>query len=691
MKYYVRLFLSVFLSFLLFSCAAIRTIGGKDHTAMEDSLASGRRKGDYKIKTEKMEVGRRKRQPIKIVAKEEIGLKKKGETEKSTPLAVKATEDGVDTVKEEKNRSVFKPYIPPERQTRLVEALPDEMPAEVKEQIISSGEFSPEEYVTLNFEQAPIDEIINTVSETLGMNYILAPGVKGQITMQTSKPVPISELFQILQSVLQVNGFTLVLSGRYFKVVQAKEAIHYPLEVMAGKGAEELPQEDTYVTQIISLDYIPVKEMLNVLKPFLSKSAPQPIQHDELNLLILNDTASNMKRLLKFVQELDKPLYQPKEKVFVYYVENGDSKNLAKVLNEIYKKGTKKKNDKRKFPTPQPGVPPQVIRQPFLPPFFAAGEEVEGDVTIVAAEDINALIITTSPRNYPAVLETIKKLDIQPRQVLVEVLIAEIKIDDSKEFGLDWSFGASASGGSKYRIGQDLGGGINTISQSSISSINWVKDKPGLNYMLSKQEKLYALLNAKVAENKFNLLSSPHIMASDNQEAKIEITEDYPIPKDSFDANNNKTTSYEYKSAGITLSFTPKINEKGLVSMKLTQEVSQGIPTKLNNLDTFTFNTRKAETSVVVHDAETLIIGGLVKEQKIKNKNGIPFLMDIPLLGYLFSHVSDAIRKTELIILITPHVVKNEQEGRNLTQQFQNRVKVLKNKIKQKDLSYTKN
>jgi len=126
--------------------------------------------------------------------------------------------------------------------------------------------------------------------------------------MQTSKPVPISELFQILQSVLQVNGFTLVLSGRYFKVVQAKEAIRYPLEVIAGKGDGELPQEDTFVTQIISLDYIPVKEMLNVLKPFLSKSAPQPIQHEELNLLILNDTASNMKRLLKFVQELDKPL-----------------------------------------------------------------------------------------------------------------------------------------------------------------------------------------------------------------------------------------------------------------------------------------------------------------------------------------------------------------------------------------------
>ncbi len=676
MKYYVRLFLFVFLSFLLFSCAAIQTIRGKDHRAMEDSLASGRRGGGYKIKVGKMEEGRRKRQPIEIVPKEEIGLKKKGEAEKSNLTAVEATEDGVDTVKVEKNRSIFKPYIPPEKQTRLVEALPDEMPAGVKEQIISSGEFSPEEYVTLNFEQAPIDEIINTVSETLGMNYILAPGVKGQITMQTSKPVPISELFQILQSVLQVNGFTLVLSGRYFKVVQAKEAIRYPIEVMAGKGDGELPQEDTYITQIISLDYIPVKEMLNVLKPFLSKSAPQPIQHAELNLLILNDTAANMIRLLKFVQELDKPLYQPKEKVFVYYVENGDSKNLAKVLNDIYKKGTKKKDDKRKFPIPQapPGIPPQAMRPPFLPPFFATGEEVEGEVTIVAAEDINALIITTSPRNYPAVLEIIKKLDIQPRQVLVEVLVAEITIDDLTDFGLDWRFQGTASGGTSYNLNQTLGGTPEGALSNGMDTF-----KSGFNYMIFKQNRFLTLLNAKAKASKLDVLSSPHIIASDNQEAEIKITRQVPIRKSTV-INQQISFDTEYKDAGITLTFTPKINEKGLVSLKLSQKVSlwEGSTDAGDPI----FSERSASTTVVVHDGETLIIGGLVKEERTKTREGIPFLKDIPLIGNLFSRSGDSFLKTELIILITPHVIKNKTEGNELTTKFQNRVRVLQNRIK---------
>ena len=240
-----------------------------------------------------------------------------------------------------------------------------------------------------------------------------------------------------------------------------------------------------------------------------------------------------MKRLLKFVQELDKPIYQPKEKVFVYYVENGDAKKLATTLNSIYKKGTSQKAE-WKPPIPQaPGAkgaaqPPQPPVNPFgFPPFAPAeGGDVQGDVTIVAADDINALIVTTSPRNYPAVLETIKKLDIQPKQALIEVLVAEISIDDIKDFGLDWSLTGSASGGVTYRLGQDIGGGLPVKQGDPVSY------KDGINYMLNKQDQFLSLINIKADENKLNVLSSPHILASDNQEASIEITQDYPIPRE---------------------------------------------------------------------------------------------------------------------------------------------------------------
>lgn len=709
MKFYSRVFLSITLLFFLFSCSLMTR--GKGFVAQEGPFAStGRRRGLYKVKVEAKEMAKEEAKEEAKEGAKEAAEKVEGRRAASEDLAAKENtppgqreqSSGSEPVsitselakvpaKDDKSRTVFKPYVPQDKPQSQVEPLPDEIPSDVKEQIIFTGEVGGEEYVTLNFQQAPIEDIINTVSEALGLNYILSNGVKGQITMETAKPVPVSELFQILQSVLEVNGFTLVLSGRYFKVIQAKEAIHYPLEVMSGKAEGELPEEETYITQIVPLEFIPVKDMVKVLQPFLSKSAPAPLQHDELNLLILNDTASNTKRLLKFVQELDKPIYEPKEKVFVYYVENGDAKKLEETLNSIYKKKSASERDRKKVPnqpnqpnqpgqpqTPPQGVPPMPL-SPFFNPFWGAGEEVEGEVTIVGVEDINALIITTSPRNYPAVLETIKKLDIQPRQALIEVLIAEITIDDIRDFGLDWQLKGGASSGFGYSLNQQLKGLAGDAVQTGEVSFG-----EGINYVLNKQNQFMALLNTKADQDKLNILSSPHIMASDNQKASIEITQDYPIAnKTTNAATGNEDINYTYKNAGIKLSFTPKINEKGLVSLELIQEVSNLMGDSDMEAGKYIFNTRKAETTVVVHDSETLIIGGLVKEQKSKSRDGIPFLGEIPLLGYLFSHTKDEIHKTELIILITPHVIHNEDEGKVLTKQFQDRVKSLKTRIKQ--------
>ncbi|MEW5803533.1 MAG: secretin N-terminal domain-containing protein [bacterium] len=679
-------FLTAALIMLLCSCAANR---GNNSVASQDALTSDRR-GSYKTKIDKVEdeqEGRRRSQSQSEEGKEEKSNLRRGHGGQKE-LSDKEAEEGQvheEGKGEEKDRALFTPYNP-EDKAQSQKTPPSMMPSEIKQKILSSGaDTSGEEYVTLNFENAAIDDIINTVSEYIGLNYIMGTGVKGQISMQTSKPVPISELFPILQSVLEVNGLTMIPSGRYFKVIYAKEASQYPIEVMAGKGGDNLPQEETYITQIISLEYIPVKDMIAILQPFLSKSAPRPIQHDDLNLMIINDTANNMKRLLKFVQELDKPLYQPKEKVFVYYVENGDAKKLATTLTSIYKKGTAKKDDWRS-PIQQPAGAPKVPNQPVpnspfgFPPFGGSdGGDVQGDVTIVAAEDINGLVVTTSPRNWLAVLETIKKLDIQPKQALIEVLVAEISIDDIKDFGLDWTLsGGPASGGTSYRIGQKIGDRLS----GNTSDLDALPD--GISYMINRQDRFLSLINTKADENKLNVLSSPHVLASDNQEATIEITQDYPVARESYDANSQRTTiTYDYKTAGIKLNFTPNINEKGMVSLKLKQEVSQLAP---GSSDTkYIFSTRKAETSVVVHNGETLVIGGLIKEQKSKSRTGIPFFGDIPILGYLFSRTKDTVNKTELIILITPHIVNSEGEGRSLTKQFQERLKNLTEKIDKRD------
>jgi|GEM_PF-1275005 len=705
MKHNVRFFIAPLLTFLLCSCTAGRS---KGPLTAQGPLVPSRRESSYKVKvaqTEKITQpedaqagggGRRSPRPAEEIKGKKSDLQKDRQGKQidkkksSAPGKVGEQVSGKEGQEDSAARSVFKQDQPQGEQKDKPKG--PSVPEDIRQRVISSGAETAgedDDVVDLNFTDAPIEEVLFALSKAINLDFIMGAGVKGgQISMRTTRPIPKSEFFKVLQSALEVNGLTLVPVGRHYKVIYAKEAPSYPIEVMAGKGGDNLPQEESFITQIIPLDYIPVKEMVNILQPFLSKSAPRPIiQHEDLNLMIINDTAFNMKRLLKFVQELDKPIYQPKEKVFVYYVENGDAKKLATILSSIYKKGGGTRKDSwappavQQPPQSQPGAakgaaqPPAAAQPPFgFPPFAAAeGGEVQGDVTVVAAEDINALIITTSPRNWEAVKETIKKLDVQPKQALIEVLVAEISIDDMKDFGLDWSLTGSASGGITYRLGQDLGGISN----------NKPNYRDGINYMLSKQQNFISLINTKAGENKLNVLSSPHILASDNQEASIEITQDYPIPRESYDPTSNRTTTtYDYRNAGIKLSFTPKINEKGLVSLKLKQEVSQ-LAQGSSTDEKYIFSTRKAETSVVVHDGETLVIGGLIKEQKSKGRTGIPFLADIPILGYLFSHTTDTVYKTELIILITPHVINNEDEGRELTRQFQERVKGLKSKIEQ--------
>ena len=595
---------------------------------------------------------------------------------------------GAEPVSGEESVSIFEPYDPEKARQELMRAGGEQIPEEIREDIL--GLQAEEEYVTLNFEQAPIAQILNAVSETLGINFIMSPGVKGSITMQTSKPVPASELFQILQSVLEVNGLTLIPSGRYYKLVAGKEAKQYPIKVLSGKEGEQLPSEDSFVTQIVPLDYIPVKDMHSILQPFLSKSAPPMIQHEELNILIINDLSSNIKRLLRFVKELDKPLYQPKEKVYVYYVENGDADKLASTLNSIYKQKEKSKGlpyspltgEKAQPQQPQQPEPQQIIQTPFGP--YVPAEQVSGEVSITADAEINALIIVTSPRNYPTVLDTIKKLDIMPKQALIEVLVVDVTLADDTSFGLGWYLR-----GRESALGIDLltpGDAPASMLSGTAAVINKGTSRDDFRGMfgyklITESGHFSAFLKMLSETSQLNVVSSPYIMALDNQEAVINITQQYPIEKINFvtttAGGGGYEKSYDYKEVGLKLNVTPQINESNLVTLELKQEVSEFAKT-----DSITgqgiYNKREATSKVVVKDGQTIVIGGLIQKKVGKTKQGIPFFSDIPVIGRLFGSSGDTVQKTELLLFMTPHVITTQEETEKLTSEFENKVESLK-------------
>ena len=284
-----------------------------------------------------------------------------------------------------------------------------------------------------------------------------------------------------------------------------------------------------------------------------------------------------------------------------------------------------------------------------------------------------------TPQDYAQVLKTIKLLDIIPKQVLIEVLIAEVTLDKNSEFGVEWTFASdyASLGGYKGldRVGQNFNlGGLGLDLTQPVGA-------SGFTYAFAS-EALEAFLRAYARENEVKILSTPHILVQDNTEAKIDVGEEVPIVTSEYtptsvQVDTSLSRSIEYRDTGILLTVTPRINDKGLVTMEVNQEVSNVSEQRLEGIDSPIILKRQAQTSLVVQDGRTIIIGGLIRDQKEVTKEGIPYLYKIPYLGMLFGYTKEILKKTELIFLITPHVIQNLEEAELVTQEFKEKVKSL--------------
>ncbi|NJD57150.1 MAG: hypothetical protein FIA94_12205, partial [Nitrospirae bacterium] len=296
------------------------------------------------------------------------------------------------------------------------------------------SEKKPEEqYVMLNFENADIETVIATISDMLKINYILAPGVTGKITIQSRNKIPISELFSTFQAVLEFNGFTAVKEGSFYRIVPIDTAKQQPVQIGSGKSIE-LAKDGSFVTQEIPLEYVKANDVANIVRNLMPRGT-DIVVYEPSNMLIVTAPPSGMLKFMKLLEAIDIPSTERGSvKTFVYSVENGEAKKLAEILKSIYVKksaagapaspAVQSVTPAVATPAVRPGQPQRNQPQAAAP---AAGGgaallqgvagEIEGDVVIEAYDDINALIIKSTPRAYLTLLETIKRLDIQPKQV----------------------------------------------------------------------------------------------------------------------------------------------------------------------------------------------------------------------------------------------------------------------------------
>lgn len=416
-------------------------------------------------------------------------------------------------------------------------------------------------------------------------------------------------------------------------------------------------------------------------------------------LLVVSAIPNIFEKVEGWLKQLDQtPTNEAKLGVFVYYVQNGKAKDMADVLKQIFTPPKEKKTTSTTTtastpttttpttPPGQRGVRPTPTPTPGAPTPTEEGGIPTGEINIVVDETTNALIIRAYPREYKFVLETIKKLDLYPKQVLIEVFLVSVQLDDTNKFGLEWStfMDSFKRGNTTYNWTFGMGGPA--IDPTTFSN--------GIQYVITATNKLAAAINATAGDNKTKVLSSPHLLASNNKEAKIQVGTSQPILTNTYTTTATGTAtavvegSIEYKDIGIILTVTPRISDGGLVTMELSIEDSTVSNTSLGSLSNVpVFSKKTAKTTLSILEGQTIIIGGLIEETKITNKSGVPVLSKIPILGGLFGSQDYEKHKTELMLLLTPHVITDIDQSNAITREFKGKVDTIRKDLEKKERS----
>jgi general secretion pathway protein D len=263
----------------------------------------------------------------------------------------------------------------------------------------------------------------------------------------------------------------------------------------------------------------------------------------------------------------------------------------------------------------------------------------------------------------------IERLDVIPNQVLLEATIAEVTLDDELSYGLQWFF---RSGDMKFKftdIADAAGKGI-------VGSIF-----PGFSYLFSGGDARVAL-NAISSLTDVKVISSPTIMVLDNKTATLQVGDEVPVVTQSAVSVNDPdapiVNSVNFRNTGVILKVTPRVNESGVVLLDIEQEVSDVVRTTSSGIDSPTIRQRRIQTTVAVHSGESLALGGLIREADARNRSGVPFISRVPVIGNLFKSKTDTRDRTELLVLITPRVVRNQGEARAVTDELRSRLRSLK-------------
>lgn len=578
--------------------------------------------------------------------------------------------------------------------------------------------------VILNFADVDISTMVKFISDLTGKNFVMDERVKGKISVYSPTKLSNEEAFNVFTSVLELKGFTLIQSGKVYKVVPTSFAKQSGTKLYAEK--DKIPVNESYVARVITLDNIQAQEALTFLQPVISKDG-HVSAFGPSNMLLVVDSSFNLQKIMAIVKMIDseqrrempeviflksagadtvakvlqdwignRATKQPGQttaasvgttivadtrlnavlvfgqekdkeeirklvalidvppptssgKVNVYYLENADATEVAKVLEGVVKGISV---------TAQPGQPAAPQTSPFE----------GGKITITPDKATNSLVIMASPTDYQNLLQVVQKLDRKRRQVFVQASIVEISLDKAKELGIQWGFFGGASSGDVATAG--IFDPFSTLTPffAAVGQLSQAGLLPA-DMKLASAANFPFILKAMQSSGMLNILSSPTILTSDNKEAEIFVGENVPFLGTSTINGATSQQSIERKDTGITLKITPQITDGDYIKLDVLQEISalkDTINIGVSSTDR-SITKRSAKTSVIVKDQETVAIGGLISEIERSSESRVPLLGDLPLVGYLFRSKTSKMEKTNLILLLTPKVIKDGRDLNDIT------------------------
>ncbi len=540
---------------------------------------------------------------------------------------------------------------------------------------------------SLNFNDVEISEFLNVMSQVLDKNIILSDKVKGKISISSAKKVPVEEAFNLMKSILEIKGFAVIETENLIKIVPVKDAVQKNIDVIIDGDKVKL-EGDKAVTYLLEINKADANDIAAVIKTLKSPDA-DVVVFKGLNMLIFSGNSGEINGLVKIARTLDRRPSESDGKenvidesasIHVVHLENADATNLAEVLSRIPFSQYAVVNTQplsNQNPDPKAKASGGTTNQPGQQP----------KLSIIPNKETNSLIINASASEFREINNIIKQLDIVRPQVLVEAMVVEVDASSNFGFGITWDMGGKSA---NNMFGGSSGmGGVPSFSNptgldSKTLAVPITQNTFTLGYVRDASILGFVLLNATGKEQAINILSTPHILTIDNQEAEINVGEEIAITTNTRVTESDSIYyTYEYKPVGLKLKITPHITKGERITMDFFLEANS----VLDQTSTATtkppdLGKRDMKTKISVSDGATVVVGGLIRSSKKDTEYKVPILGDIPLLGWFFKYKSNEEEKTNLLVFITPKVVTNPEKIKKITEEKEDFLKKIQEEKK---------